>query len=506
MRRVVSGLEGWRRRGLAAFLGALAAAALPPVHALPVLLISFTGLVWLVDGSTSKRRAFADGWWFGLGYFVVGLYWIGFAFMVEAAKFGWMIPFAVLGLAAYLAVYPGLAVLFTRLLRPAGVGRVLFLAAAWTATEWIRGKALTGFPWNPLGTVWAPSDAMIQLASVTGVFGLTLLTVIVAASPALVAGGAGLRRWTPLAAAGVLLGVVWVGGAWRLAGATSDVVPNVVLRLVQPSISQELKWRPELRDRHFARYLALSRGDGKATHVIWPETAASFVVALDDARRRIMASAVPKGGLLLSGSIRTTPRGTKPFRVWNSLHAIDGDARITATYDKFHLVPFGEYVPLRWVIDIPKLTAGRVDFSAGPGPRTLKLDGLPAVSPLICYEAIFSGQVADRAARPGWLLNLTNDGWFGISAGPYQHFANARFRAVEEGLPLVRATNNGISAVVDAYGRINARLGLGVVGVLDAPLPQALSVAPPFVRFGEWGLFGLIICAAAAGFFRRGSG
>ncbi len=207
----------------------------------------------------------------------------------------------------------------------------------------------------------------------------------------------------------------------------------------------------------------------------------------------------------VSGSIRSTPRGTKPFRVWNSLHAIDGDARITATYDKFHLVPFGEYVPLRWVIDIPKLTAGRVDFSAGPGPRTLKLDGLPAVSPLICYEAIFSGQVADRTARPGWLLNLTNDGWFGISAGPYQYFANARFRAVEEGLPLVRATNNGMSAVVDGYGRVNARLGLGVAGVLDAPLPQALAVAPPFVRFGGWTLFGLIICAAAAGFLRRAS-
>jgi apolipoprotein N-acyltransferase len=181
---------------------------------------------------------------------------------------------------------------------------------------------------------------------------------------------------------------------------------------------------------------------------------------------------------------------------------VDGDGRIKATYDKFHLVPFGEYVPLRWLLKIPKLTMGRTDFSAGPGPRTLTLPGLPPVGPLICYEAIFPGAVTDPADRPGWLLNLTNDAWFGISAGPYQHFASARMRAVEEGLPLVRAANTGISGVIDGYGRIVARLGLGVRGTLDAPLPRALSTPPPYARFGDLVLMLLIAGVAAAGRIR----
>ncbi len=500
----IQGLSGWRRRGMAFFFGMLAVAALPPVHVLPVLLVSFTGLVWLTDGCPTWRTAIGNGWWFGLGYHVAGLYWISFALLVEPEKFGWMIPFAIFGLSAAFAVYCGLAVLLAWLCRCTGPGRVLVLAAAWTAMEWFRGVAFTGFPWNSLGIVWTPFDGMIQLASVTGVFGLTLITVIVAAAPALVSGDPESRRWLPLAAVGVLLGVVWAGGIWRLDGAGEAMVPGVKLRLVQANISQRLKWRPELRGRHFAQYLALSRSGEGVTHVIWPETAAPFVVANDSARRRIMASVIPPGGLLLTGSIRTTPRGITPFRVWNSLHAIDRNGRITATYDKFHLVPFGEYVPFRSLLDFTKLTAGRTDFSRGSGPRTLVLEGLPPVSPLICYEAIFPGRVVDPAARPGWLLNVTNDAWFGISSGPYQHFASARFRSVEEGLPLVRAANTGISAVVDSYGRIVAKLDLGVQGVLDAPLPQALATPPPFARFGGWILFALIAGTAAAGRFWRG--
>ncbi len=500
----VTAVTGWRRRGLAFFFGALAAAALPPVHALPVLLISFTGLVWLIDGSPSHRTAFGNGWWFGLGYFVVGLYWIAFALLVEAAKYGWLIPFAIGGLSAAFAVYCGLAALLVRLCRCTGPGRVLVLAAAWTAMEWLRGEAFTGFPWNALGTVWASSDAMIQLASVTGVFGLTLVTVVAAAAPALVTRHTGFRRWLPLAAAGVLLGMVWAGGAWRLDGAGDAMVAGVKLRLVQPNIDQRLKWRPDLRRRHFARYLALSQAGDGVTHLIWPETAPPFSVANDDPRRRLMAAVIPPGGLLLTGAIRTSRRGTQPFRVWNSLYAVDRNARIVATYDKFHLVPFGEYVPLRSILDISKLTAGRSDFSRGPGPRTLTLAGLPPVSPLICYEAIFPGHVVDPTARPGWLLNVTNDAWFGISSGPYQHFASARFRAVEEGLPLVRAANTGISAVVDAYGRVVAKLGLGISGTLDAPLPQAMAMPPPFAGFGDWILAALIACTALAGCLWRG--
>lgn len=510
IRGIVCGLAGWRRRGFTFFLGVLATAALPPVHAVPVLVVSFTGLVWLSDASRSKIGAFGCGWWFGLGYFAAGLYWVSFAFLVEAAKFGWMIPFAIAGLAAVLAVYCGAAVLATRLSGCTGPGRVLVLAASWTSLEWLRGIAFTGFPWNPLATVWTPWDAMVQIASVTGVFGLSLVTVIAAAAPAAVSGRAGAGRWLPLGFAGALIVAVWAGGAWRLAGAGIASVPGVMLRIVQPNIDQKLKWRRDLRDGHFARYLELSRtGNGVAgkttdriTHVIWPETAATFVVANDAAKRRIMAAAAPAGGLLLTGSVRTTPRGTERFKAWNSLHAIDPGGKIVATYDKFHLVPFGEYVPLRSILKLTKLTAGRSDFSFGHGPRTLALDGLPPVSPLICYEAIFPGQVVDPNARPEWLLNVTNDAWFGLSSGPYQHFAAARFRAVEEGLPLVRAANTGISAIVDAYGRITAYLGLGRLGVLDGRLPRAIA-APPFARFGNWVLLIVICCVAALGFVWR---
>ncbi len=505
VRTIVTGLAGWRRRGLAFALGAIAVAAQPPVHLLPVLLVSFTGLVWLMDGAVSRRAAFGCGWWFGLGYFVAGLYWISFAFLVEAAKFGWMIPFAVFGLSAALAVYCGLVTLLTRLLPCSGSGRVLVLAAVWAAVEWLRGLAFTGFPWNPMATVWAPWDAMMQLASVTGMFGLSLVTVLIAAAPAAVTANGGHRRWLPPAAAGVLLCVVWAAGAVRLAGAGAEAVPGVLLRLVQPNIDQRLKWRPDLRQGHFIRYLNMSRADGGPTHVIWPETAAPFVMANDAERRRIMATAVPPGGLLLSGSVRSTARSGRPFRAWNSLHALDESGQIVATYDKFHLVPFGEYVPLRSILKFAKLTAGRSDFTPGPGPRTLVLPGLPPVSPLICYEAIFSGRVSDRGARPGWMLNITNDAWFGISSGPYQHLANARFRAVEEGLPLVRAANTGISAIVDSHGRITASLALGTAGVLDAALPRAITPTL-FVRFGDWLLFALIAVCAAAGCLWRGRG
>ena len=215
--------------------------------------------------------------------------------------------------------------------------------------------------------------------------------------------------------------------------------------------------------------------------------------------RRALARIVPPGGLVIAGALRATPASAQPFRVWNSLQAIDDAGRIVASYDKSRLVPFGEYVPLRSILGMAKLTVGDTDFSAGPGPRTLRLAGLPPVSPLICYEAIFPGKVADPGDRPGWLLNVTNDAWFGASSGPYQHFASARIRAIEEGVPLVRAANSGVSGVVDAYGRITARLGLGVEGVLDSALPRALPEPTPFAAWGHLPVAILLALTTAAG-------
>ena len=509
LQKRIAAVSGWRRFALAAGLGALATAALPPVHLVVLLVPAFVGLVWLIDASPRPRAAFAAGWWFGFGYFTAGLYWIAFALLTKPERFGWMVPFAVFGLSALIALFPACAALLTRAVRGDGPGRILVFGAAWTALEWVRGWAFTGFPWNLIGTAWVFSDGMIQLAAVTGVYGLSLLSVVAAAMPAVLTDGgawAG-RKAVPVAAAFIVLGIVWGGGLVRLAGAGDAVVPDVRLRLVQPNIDQKLKWRPELRQQHVLRQVRMStaataatRVNGAPTHVIWAETAAPLFLGGDPAALGVIGAAVPSGGLIITGTIRRTPPGEKPFRIWNSLQAVDGQARVVATYDKVHLVPFGEYVPFRGLLSFAKITAGQVDFSRGSGVRTLRLPGLPPVSPLICYEVIFPGRVVDRQDRPGWLLNITNDAWYGRTSGPYQHFAAARMRAVEEGLPLVRVAGSGISAVVDAYGRTVARLGLGRAGVIDSALPAPLAGVTPYGRLGDRIVLLILIAVAGAGY------
>ncbi|MEE8516380.1 MAG: apolipoprotein N-acyltransferase [Alphaproteobacteria bacterium] len=526
-RRRVAALVGWRRWLCAALLGAAAAMAFPPLYILPFAFVGFAGLVWLIDGAgdgrNPSRAAFAAGWWFGFGHFVAGLYWITNALMVDAAKFGWLVPFAVAGLSAYFALYPALAALATRLTGATGVRRIVMLAVAWTACEWLRGMVLTGFPWNLMGTVWAWSDDMIQLTAFTGTYGLSLMAVFAAAVPATLADAPldqpRLRRWRAVMATAGLVGLVWLGGAARLAlapqygapqygaGGGPAMVADVRLRLVQGNIDQRDKWRTGQRSINFRKYLRLSAAGavtpGAVTHIIWPETAAPYVLANDAAARAAVARVVPPSGVVITGALRATRAGVKPFQVWNSIYAVDGGGNVLASYDKFHLVPFGEFVPFRGLLPLTKLTAGTVDFSAGPGPRTYKLPGLPPMSPLICYEVIFPANVLDAEDRPAWLLNLTNDAWFGISTGPYQHFAAARLRAVEQGLPLVRAANTGISAVVDPYGRTIARLGLGVEGILDSPLPRALPSLTLYGRFGDWVLLWLLLAALIPALFLR---
>ncbi len=507
----VGRLRGWRRAVVALLLGALATLALPPFHIVPVLIPAFTGLLWMIGASRNHWSAAAVGWWFGFGHFLAGLYWVAIAFSVAGVAL-WAAPVAVHALAGVAALYPAVVAALTQLGGAEGVRGVVVFALLWTVGEWARGVlVMGGFPWNLIGYGWAFSEAMIQFAALTGVLGLSLITVLAAAMPAALAtatGAAPARRapaWRGLAIVALVLAAIWAGGALRLAGASSDQVAGVRLRIVQANIAQHHKWREDLRADHLARHLELSASPAPVpiSHLIWPETASPYVLQRDPQALAALAAAAPAGGLLITGAIRTTPPDGTPFRIWNSLHAIDAGGAIRGTYDKFHLVPFGEYVPLRAVLAVAKLTVGEVDFSRGPGPRTLHLDGLPGVSPLICYEAIFGGRVADTDDRPGWLLNVTNDAWYGTSTGPYQHMAQARLRTVEEGLPLVRAANTGISAVVDAYGRVIARLGLGEAGVLDAPLPTALSGRTLYNRYGDLPL-GLVIVALGAWAWRFG--
>ncbi|MBT4939795.1 MAG: apolipoprotein N-acyltransferase, partial [Rhodospirillaceae bacterium] len=453
--------------------------------------------------------AFAIGWWFGLGFFGAGLYWISFSFLVDAQQFAWMIPFALFGLSGVFAIYIGLvSALCFRLAGP-GMRRVFYFAIIWVAFEWVRGWAFTGFPWNLIGTVWTFNEAMIQFASVLGVMGLSLVTMVAASSIAILGYGKKSPRFRyygaglPL----LILALIWAGGMWRVGSAKNHVVENVQLRLVQPNIKQKNKWKSELRGKHFNNLLELSEAPlrepngKKPTHIIWPETATPFFLDGNDAALRIMAQIIPKEGALLTGSPRRTGGRGEPVKLWNSLHVVGPDAKISATFDKFHLVPFGEYVPLRdsvgKFINIAKITTGRTDFSSGPGQRALEIPGAPPVSPLICYEVIFPGAAtpahSEGQARPGWLLNITNDAWFGTSSGPYQHLAAAQLRAVEEGLPVIRVANTGISAIIDSYGRIQVASRLSERIYLDGPLPAKLKNPTLFSRNGQWGLLVLIL-------------
>ena len=301
-----------------------------------------------------------------------------------------------------------------------------------------------------------------------------------------------------------LLTAIWIGGQARLALAPDLAPTEVNLRLVQANIDQTRKWEDGAREAGLAHHVVLSHEPGldAVDVVIWPETAVPFFLDESATLQAFVSRAAPLGGYVITGAPRRTRSAGRTIAVWNSLHALGPAEAITASYDKHHLVPFGEYMPLRGIINLRRLAYGAVDSSAGPGPRTLRLPGVPPLSPLICYEAIFPGEVVagdtPPGERPQWLLNITNDAWFGHTAGPYQHFQAARLRAVEEGMPLVRVANTGISAVVDSYGRVEGRLGLGEVGILDAPLPPALAVPPPMARLGDWILAILLLLGSAA--------
>jgi apolipoprotein N-acyltransferase len=496
-------LRGWRRILAGMLLGALAVLALPPLYVVPALIPAFTGLAWLLESDGRARSAFATGWWFGLGYFVAGLYWVANALLTKPDEFGWLAPLAPIGLSLLLVPNIAIACCLARLLAPRpGIGFIITFASTWTIMEWVRSWSLTGFPWNLIGSVWTFSDAMIQSTSVIGTYGLGMVTVAAAAMPAEIVRVADRRAgaW-PAAIAFAMLALLWAGGALRLAvqPPTLPIVDGVRLRLVQPNIPQNLKWRKDLVERHVAEQVAMGETPAKPapTHIIWSEVSAPLFLLENAQTLRRIGKATPAGGVTIVGTLRRTDR--QALELANSLAAIDSAGDIAGLYDKSHLVPFGEYMPLRDVVPLPAVAAGMADFAAGPGITTMHLPGVPPLSPLICYEVIFPGRVARTDERPGWLLNLTNDGWYGFSTGPYQHLAAARLRAVEEGLPLVRVANTGISAIVDPFGRVVARLGLGEKGVVDGPLPAALAKPTPYGRLGTGVPLALAVVLAGVG-------
>lgn len=494
------GLKGWRRLGLAFAAGAFSALGFAPVEFFPALLVGYAVLVLVLDGAASGRRpwwiAALCGWSFAFGQYLIGWHWIGYAFMVDPAAHLWQLPFAILFLTGGLALYLGAACALMMFFWKDGLSRLLIFTALYAASEWVRGHALTGFPWNLPAYGWGASLAVMQSASLVGAYGLSFLTILLGASLAEFCN----RRLAAPVAMILFFVCIWIYGAVRLCETPTETVPGVMVRLVQPNIPQNQKYVPALLLRNWQRLLDLSRKPGEVTHIVWPEAAPPFLLERTPAALDEIALLTGGRRTLITGGVRVgVSDGVTHF--YNSLFIFGPDGKINAVYDKFHLVPFGEYVPLAGLlhrIGITKLTAGDTGFSSGDRPHVFPAPPAPDVTPLICYEIIFPGAVTGDQ-RPGWFVNVTDDSWFGPWAGPNQHLLIARVRAIEEGIAVARDANTGITAMIDPVGRLTARLGLGRTGIIDAKLPRALPLTF-YARFGDVPFALLLLAAASLGF------
>jgi apolipoprotein N-acyltransferase len=501
-------LTGWRAWLFAFVCGCASAFGFAPFGCVALLLVGFAALVLLIDGARRSARpilsAAVVGWCFGFGQFLIGLHWIGFAFLVDPSQHEWQIPFVAAlfpgGLALFIA---GACAAAAAVWREDG-SRIFALTIAYALAEWLRGHVLTGFPWNVAGYGWGASLAVMQSAALFGVYGLSLLTVLFGASLA------GLFErslaWRLPLGMAVLFVAIYAGGALRLHEVPSQTVPGVRLRLVQPDIAQADKYRPELIVRNWERLIDLSESPAKTppTLIIWPEAAPPFLLMRSREALAQIRSLTSGRRALLTGALRAD-RGDGRTRYYNSFLVFGRDGRLSGVYDKFHLVPFGEYLPFENLMKkfgLTKIVGIAGSFATGDGPHTLAVSGAPPFGPLICYEILFPGRVVG-ARRPAWIVNVTDDSWFGPWAGPLQHLLVARMRAIEEGLPVARAANTGVSAVIDPLGRIQSSLGLNHMGVVDSQLPARVAMTP-YARSGDFSFWLMLLsCALGAGLAAR---
>ncbi|WP_370853021.1 apolipoprotein N-acyltransferase [Pararhizobium haloflavum] len=508
--------SGWRRALTAFLAGAFAVLALPPFDFFAAMFVSFPVLVWLLDGASPDpdrgflgrcRPSFACGWWFGFGYFVAGLWWLGAALLVEADSFAWAIPLAVLGLPALLAIFFGLGTTLARAIWSDGFGRIAALAFGLTIAEWLRSFAFTGFPWNTIGYGAMPVPLAMQSVTVVGLIGVTLLAIVVFSVPALVATRRGLFQG--LSCASVIVAAHLGFGAYELSQAASDAAGAnaAIVRIVQPSIPQEMKWSAAERDAIFNAHLELTNRPPEVegavpSLIVWPETSVPYILTEAPRALGAIAEALDDGQHLAAGAVRVDDsRPAAGTRYYNSITVIGDGGEITAAADKVHLVPFGEYLPFEDFLTSLGLSAiaeTPQGFSAAAERTLLDIGETITALPLICYEAIFPLDLAAIESPPDIILNVTNDAWYGATPGPYQHFRQAQIRALETRTPMVRAANNGISAVTDSYGRIVDGLALNAVGVIDAPIPE--RVVPNWNRTERmrnlWLLIGMILFVA----------
>ena len=504
-------LWGWRRALLAFVAGALLVLTQAPYDFFAAGFVSFPILVWLLDGATSGggrrifarlKPGFATGFWFGFGYFLAGLWWIGAAFLVDAEAYAWAMPVGVLFLPALLAVFYGFAAAAARLFWSDGIGRIAVLAAAFGVGEWLRGVVFTGFPWNAVGYGVMPIPLLMQPAAVFGMVGMNTLAVFAFSLPALLGGA---RHRVAGLVTLLLLAMAQAGfGAYRLHDEPEEGARAIDVRIVQTAIDQVQKWDKEMREKVFRSLLDQSRAapeDGRKapTLILWPETSVPYLFTRDGGAIAALADALADGQTLIAGAVRVEGNegaGDKQ-RFYNSAVVIDDKGGIVDAADKVHLVPGGEFLPFEeffaW-LGVDQLVAGPNNFVAGSSRHIIDIGGLRAV-PFICYEVIFADEVYRQSMGGDLLINLTNDGWFGNTPGPYQHLRQAQLRAVQTGLPLLRSANSGISAAIDGKGRVIDAFRLDASGALDVHLDVPLPVS---VRFGEAQLNGWLVVAILA--------
>ena len=492
--------------GLSFLAGLVAALGFEPVGFWPLTVLGFTALMGLILTAPSMRSALARGWWFGVGHFTLGLNWIATAFTYQSAMPAWLGWIAVVLLSLYLAVFPAAAAgLAWRWGRADGLRFVLLFAAAWIITEWLRATLFTGFAWNPAGVALLDSR-LDQLAPWIGTYGVSGVAILFSGALMLVAMEPRRPR-TMILAGGVVAALV----AAPFANRAPVGLPGVPIRIVQPNIGQQDKWREGFEEQNFERLRRLSGAPGEAPRLLlWPEAAITdalqdersdpFYQQLAERERQRAASVLGPRDLLLTGGVTfQSADGRKVTSATNSVFAIGAAGRILARYDKAHLVPYGEYLPARPLLSrlgLSRLAPGSVDFDAGPGPDTLVLPLVGEVGFQVCYEIIFSGQVVDPHHRPDFIFNPSNDAWFG-AWGPPQHLAQARMRALEEGLPVLRSTPTGISAVIDSDGNVLHSLPWRTAGAIDARLPPP-EPATLFARLGNLLPFLLALSLVAA--------
>lgn len=498
-------MRGFRKAALLFVIGLATALSIPPIDAWWIWGVTFPSFVYIIQANqhSTWRANFFDGWIFGCGYFLAVLHWIGFAFLVDAQNYLWMMPFAVGAMAAGLAVLWGLASVMAMFFIGRGFHSIFVFPLSFGFIEWLRGHLFTGFPWAVPGLAADGMGGVLQLASLIGMNGLTLLVLLWALMPlAFLQGERNLRIVALIIAA--CLPAAWIWGEWRVVTAPKQFIAGPVVRLVQPNISQNDKWRGDNARAIFDQLLRLSAQPAvgaEPTLIVWPESAVPFLIDESAEGKRELRTVLDGRKTLLTGAVRRTWRSETQADYYTSILEFDGQAQLVGTYDKHHLVPGGEYLPLAWLIEplgFRKIVNLPESFKAGTGPSTLPVQGAGLAEMQICYEAIFPHSFPNADPRPDWVLNVTNDGWFGNSAGPYQHLAQLRMRAVEQGLGIIRVANTGISAVLDSTGGYVMQSRVGEATAFDSPIPKAL---PPtfFARWGELGfalLWSLLIVGA----------